>query len=262
MVILPTFVWTLIVVAVILVATWLVARVLSLAVSGLLRQSNPQVTLGARRLVAVLIWIVGATLAFEELGLGVDILLLIVGLGGIAAIVALREQLENAGAKYFSDVYSPFRVGDQIRIREYRGKVIEINALATVLLTPEDQLVSLPNSMFMREPMVNESPQAWKELTVPLSVPGYIDLAAFESELLKRIGKLRVRLDPRYPPVLSTRARSAQNADLAVTVMVRRPEDREPLTLEINGRVAEALQQVQSAPRSGRAPSTAPSQQT
>jgi small-conductance mechanosensitive channel len=258
MVEIPGYLYTPIYVAVILAVTWIAARLLRLAVGGVLRQSNPQVALGAQRLVGVLVWVVGATLALQELGLSVQILLLVVGLGGIAAILALREQLENAGAKYFSDVYSPFKVGDQIRLREHQGKVLEINAMTTVLLTPEDHLVSLPNSLFMREPVVNESPQAWRELTIPISVPGSVDLAEFESEVLKRLGKLRFRLDRRFPPVIATRARSPQNADLAITVIMRRPEDREPLIAEINGRVAEALQQVRSGSRPIRPPATSP----
>lgn len=255
MVALPAYAITLIYVAVILLATWVAARLLSVAVGSLLRQSNPQVALGARRLVSVLVWVVGATLAIQEIGLSVEILLLVVGLGGLAAILALREQLENAGARFFSDVYSPFKIGDQVRMRDFEGKVIEINAMTTVLLTPDDKLVALPNSLFMREPVVNETPQAWKELTVPISVPGSVDLAAFESEVLKRLGKLRFRLDRRFPPVIATRGRSPQNADLAITVMVRRPEDREPLVAEINSRVGETLQQLQAG---GRAPRPRP----
>jgi small-conductance mechanosensitive channel len=231
MVEIPGYLYTPIYVAVILAVTWIAARLLRLAVGGVLRQSNPQVALGAQRLVGVLVWVVGATLALQELGLSVQILLLVVGLGGIAAILALRE---------------------------HQGKVLEINAMTTVLLTPEDHLVSLPNSLFMREPVVNESPQAWRELTIPISVPGSVDLAEFESEVLKRLGKLRFRLDRRFPPVIATRARSPQNADLAITVIMRRPEDREPLIAEINGRVAEALQQVRSGSRPIRPPATSP----
>ncbi len=242
--------------AIILGLTWLVARVGAFLVGELMQQSSPQVALGARRLVAVVIWLMGGILAIQEIGLSVEVLLLVVALCGIAALIALREQLENLGAKYFSDVYSPFKLGDQIRIREHEGRVIEINAMTTVLLTADDRLVSLPNSMFMREPMVNESPQAWKELTVPFSVPGSVDLAEFESELRKRLGKLRMRLDRRFPPVVTTRSRSPQVAELAVTVMIRRAEDRESLLTEVHRRIAEALQTAPSPPRS--APATSP----
>ena len=103
---------------------------------------------------------------------------------GIAAILALRQPLENLGAKYFSDVYSPFRVGDSIAVGAFSGKVIEINAMSTVLLAEDDRLVAIPNSTLMREVVVNASPQAWKKLTVPISVPASADLARVENEIL------------------------------------------------------------------------------
>src|SRR5208282_403697 len=169
-------------------------------ISGLMGQSPPQVAAGARRSGKVVVWLVGLLLAVQEVGVSVDILLVVVTLFAIAAIVALRMPLENFGAKYFSDVYSPFKVGDTIQVGNHSGKVIEINAMTTVLLSEDDRLVALPNSLLLKETLVNASPQAWKELTIPISLPGNVDIAPLESEILKSLGKLRLRLDKRFPP--------------------------------------------------------------
>jgi small-conductance mechanosensitive channel len=228
--------------AIILVLTWLVAWVASFLIRGLMRQSPPQAAAGARRLGVVLVWLVGVLLAVQEAGVSIDLLVLVVGLFAIAAIVALRIPLENFGAKYFSDVYSPFKVGDSIQVGPHAGKVIEINAMTTVLLSEDDKLVALPNSMLLRETLINASPQAWKELTIPISLPGNVDVAPIESEILRSLAKLRLRLDKRFPPVLATKARTAQSTDLVLTVMIRRPEEREALLAEVNKRVHAAIQ--------------------
>lgn len=228
--------------AIILLATWLVAWVASLVISGLMSQSPPQAAAGARRLGAAVVWIVGILLAVQEVGVGIDILLVVMGLFAIAAIIALRIPLENFGAKYFSDVYSPFKVGDSIQVGAYSGKVIEINAMTTVLLSEDDRLLALPNSMILKEALINTSPHAWKELTIPISLPGNVDVAAVESEILKSLAKLRLRLDKRFPPVLATKARTPQSTDLVLTVMIRRPEERDALLLEVNKRVHDAIQ--------------------
>ena len=73
----------------------------------------------------------------------------------------------------------PARQGDSLRVGAFSGKVIEINAMATVLLTPDDELVSVPNTAFLREPIVNTTPQAWKELTIPITVRASVDLIGF-----------------------------------------------------------------------------------
>jgi small-conductance mechanosensitive channel len=229
-------------VLVILGVTWVVATLAGLLIGGVMRHSAPQVAAAARRIGPLIVWTVGLLLAVQEAGLSIEILAVVVILFGIAAILALRQPLENFGAKYFSDVYTPFRVGDSITVSAYSGKVIEINAMSTVLLAEDDRLIALPNSLLMREAVINSSPQAWKKLTLPVSVPASVDLARLENEILKSLGKLRVRLDKRFPPTVVVKARTDQSIDLVLTLMIRRPEERDSILAEVNRRVHDALQ--------------------
>jgi small-conductance mechanosensitive channel len=174
-------------------------------------------------------------------------------------LIALREPLGHYGARYFANLYTPFKVGDTIEVRGFSGKVIGINAMTTILLSPKDQLISVPNEMIVREIVVNTSPQAWKEVAIPISLAASVDLAAFESELLKSLSKLRIRLDPQFPPVLTTKSRTPQSAELLLTLMLRRPEDRDSLTREANKRLAELLKTGGGArPRPAPAPAPGP----
>lgn len=244
--------------SVVLVLTWLIARLASLLVGRLMSQSAPLAAAGARRLAAVIVWLVGGTLAIQLLGVSPEILFIIVGLLGVAALLALRAPLENYGAKYFSDVYVPFKVGDSIRVGDFSGKVIEINPMATVLLTEADTIVSVPNAKFLEETVVNTSPQAWKEITLPLSLSGSADVPAFESDLMKSLAKLRTRLDRRFPPVLAIKSASATATELVLTVMIRRPEDREAILAEVSKRVAESLVRLRAPVRTVPAPRPSP----
>ena len=230
--------------AITLVLTWLVGMLVSRLIARLMAESTPQATGGARRLGVVVVWLVGGTLGAQELGLSADVLLLVIGLFGAAALIALREPLGNYGARYFSDLYAPFKVGDAIEIEGRTGKVIEINAMTTVLLTDDEQLVSIPNAMFIREVVVNRSPLAWKEVTIPVALAANLDLPAFEADLRKTLSKLRTRLDPRFPPVLTTKSQSAQGTELVLTLMLRRPEERDAITVEANRRLSEVLARV------------------
>ncbi len=232
---------------VILLLTWVFSYVASLVIWGLMRRSNPQVTAAAQRLGVVIVWLVGIVFAVQELGVGVDALLLVLALLGVAAIVALRQPLENFGSKYFADLYTPFKIGDTIRVGEQSGKVIEVNAMSTILLSEDDHLIALPNSIFLRESVVNLTPQAWKELIVPITLPGSVDLPSFESEMMKALSHLRLRLDRRYPPVFTLKSRSAQSTDLHLTVMVRRPEDRDPVLAEVNLRLTETMERARGS---------------
>jgi small-conductance mechanosensitive channel len=121
--------------------------------------------------------------------------------------------------------------------------------MTTVLLSDDEQLVSVPNVSMIRDVVVNTSPQAWKEVTIPVSLSANIDLPTFESDLLKTLSKLRMRLDPRFPPIVATKARTAQSTDLTLTIWLRRPEDRDVITLEANKRIAEVLERVRGVKR-------------
>jgi small-conductance mechanosensitive channel len=249
----PGTFWTLfapfVPIVIIILLTVLVAWLVSLLMARLMRRSTPQVAGAARRLGEIAVGLIGGTLALQAIGVNTAILLLAIGLLGVTVLVALREPLGNYGAKYFSDIYTPFRVGDTIEVGGVSGKVIEINAMTTVLLSDNAQLISVPNVMMIRDVVVNTSPRAWKEVTIPVSISGSIDLPAFESDLLKSLGKLRMRLDPRFPPVLATQARSPQSTDLTLTLMLRRPEDRGAITLEANKRMTEVLERLRPVRR-------------
>lgn len=225
--------------AVIIAVTAVTSRVARFLIGRAMRHRQPQVAASAALVGSVVIWLIGAVLAIQELGISPDILLLVVGLLGVAALIGVRVPLENYGGKYFSDVYGPFKVGDSVEIEGRSGKIIEINAMSTILLADDDQLLAIPNSLFISRVVVNTTPQAWKELTIPLSVPGSVDLPEFEGALLRSLSKLRSRLDRRFPPVIATRSRTPQAAELTVTVMIRRPEDREAILQEVNKRISE-----------------------
>ena len=223
----------------IIITTFLISRIFSLIVRGIFRTWVPIVRAHVQRLVSVVIWVVGLLLAIEQLGLRVDFLLLLIGLLGAGALIAVKDTLENIGAKYFSDVYVPFKVGDVIKVANSSGKVIEINPITTVLLTDDERLVSVPNSLFIKEKIENVTPHIWKELLVPITVSSSINLPEFESEVLKTCNKMRKHLDERFPPVLTVKGRDKRSVGLVLTLMVKEPSKKSEIIDEINQKISE-----------------------
>lgn len=228
----------------IILATWVIARFLSTLLGRLLRHGTPFVAVYVRRLVWVIIWLLGIIFALEQVGLRVDLLLLIVGLFGAVLVVANAETLRNIASKYFSDVYIPLKVGDSIKVREYSGKVIEINPLSTILLADNEELISIPNYIFLREPVLNITPHAWKEVTVPIVLDSEIDLAEFESEILRSCNKLKLHLDERFPPILTVKNKDQRAWDLVLTLMVKEASRKEAIVSDINSKVGEIVERM------------------
>ncbi len=78
---------------------------------------------------------------------GVDVTALITGLGltGFALGFAIKDIISNLLAGVLIILYSPFRVGDRIRVGSYEGEVLEINLRYTVL-EGDGERVLVPNS--------------------------------------------------------------------------------------------------------------------
>jgi small conductance mechanosensitive channel len=233
------FIYRIAIFGAILIATYVISRIFSLIIGGIFGSWVPIVRTHVRRLASVVIWLIGLMLAIEQLGLRIDFLLLLIGLLGVGALIAVKDTLENMGAKYFSDVYVPFKIGDVIKVANSTGKVIEINPITTVLLTTDERLVSVPNSLFVKEKIENVTPHIWKELQVPIAVSTSVNLPEFESEVLKTCNKMRKHLDERFPPVLTVKSRDKRSVRLVLTLMVKEPSTKSEIIDEINKKISE-----------------------
>lgn len=231
-------------VALIIVLTYVATKIIRLLVKGIFRSGVPIVAMHVERVVTVIIWVLGILLVTETLGLKIDIVLLILGLSGVAGIVALKDVLQSVAAKYFSDTYLPFKLGDEIIVLGHTGKVIGINAICTILLDKEEKMISIPNSVFMKEPVVNITQAAWKEVIMPFIVPANVDIAEFEEIVLKACNKLKMYWDENFPPLFTIKERDEKNIRIDLTLMVNSPEKKEKARDEMNKKIMEILQKL------------------
>jgi len=232
-------------IAVILLVTGIMATLSKALVRQLLRKTMPLVTTKAQRIVSITIWVIGFIFILDYLGLNTNLFLLLLALIGLGVIVGMRGTLENVGAKYSTDVYIPYKVGDTIRIGPYSGKVIEINPIATIVLAENNDIVSLPNSFFIREAMVNTTPQAWKEIIIPITIDNRVSVSEFESRIMKACNKLKMYFDEHIPPALAIRSRTESSTELTLTVMVKEVDKKDAIIAEINRRVKDILERME-----------------
>ncbi len=226
----------------IIIATAIIARLFKILIGRMLRTGLPLVTTHVQQIASVVIWIIGILIALEHIGLRLDFILLLMGLIGIGIIIAMKDTLQNIASKYFSDVYVPYKVGDMIKVENYSGKVIEINPISTILLTEGSELISIPNMLFLRKIVINISPQAWREIIIPIIIGREIDLPEFESEVLKSCNKLKMYFDERFPPILTVKRREEKSIELALTLMLKEADKKDAIVSEINQRVKEILE--------------------
>jgi len=146
-----------------LVARFAERRLLAVGVTGL-----------ARTAVRVLTLTVGALIVLEGLGIAITPLLTALGVGGLAAALALQDTLANffAGLHLLAD--KPIRVGDFVRLENgTEGFVDDIGWRSTRIRVLQGNLVVMPNAKLAQGSITNyQLPQASMSYVMPVSV-GY-----------------------------------------------------------------------------------------
>ncbi|WP_435349507.1 mechanosensitive ion channel family protein [Haloarchaeobius sp. HRN-SO-5] len=141
--------------------------------------------------VWTLVVLVGATFFLLDVwNLEVTPLLGAAGVAGIAVGFAAKDTVANffgGLALYFDDTY---KIGDYVVLDTGdAGTVVRVGIRSTTLLTRDEVMVTVPNSVLNSARIINESaPKRRKRIRVPLSVGYGTDLDEFESAVLDVTG--------------------------------------------------------------------------
>ena len=123
----------------------------------------------------ILILLIGAAQVLWTHGVNVSGLAAGLGLGGLAFALAAKDTVENIFGAIAILIDQPFRVGDNIAMSGLTGTVEHIGLRSTRLRTPENSLVSLPNSKIIASHVDNlgarTSVRIRTVLNLPLSTP-------------------------------------------------------------------------------------------
>ena len=143
---------------VILLAGWLVIRLIGFAVRKALMRGTAKGLLLVDFICSVVTKACWAVLFVMVLGrLGVDIGPLIAGLGATGFIIgfACQESLGNFASGMMIALNEPFKVGDFVDAAGLSGTILEVNMMATILKTPDNKRIVVPNKSVWGGPIVN-----------------------------------------------------------------------------------------------------------
>lgn len=111
---------------------------------------------------------------------------------GVAVGFAAQDLLKNIFGGIIIIIDKPFQIGDKIQIGSHYGEVTGIGLRSTRLVTPTDNLVSVPNAEVMSNAVANanageENCQVVTEVYLPLSADiGRIRKTAMETAMVSR----------------------------------------------------------------------------
>lgn len=150
--------------------------------------------------------------------LGVDVTPLVAGLGVTGFIVgfAFQESLGNLASGMMIAINEPFKAGDYVDAAGHSGTICEVNMMATVMTTPDNKRVVLPNKAVWGSPIVNYSAQAVRRVDMQVGIAYGEDV----EKALKVVGEALAKV----PGVLEEPAQAVAVAGLdasQITLNVR-----------------------------------------
>ncbi len=150
-----------------------------------------------RRLLLLVIYVVGALMLLDYLGVNISAAVAGLGIGGIAVALALQPTLANffAGTQLVSD--RVVKVGDYIELDDgTRGYVTIVGWRSTRIRTPFNNLVIIPNSRIANSIITNyQGPTMELGVIVSCGVSYDSDLAHVERVALEVSRELVADLD-------------------------------------------------------------------
>lgn len=100
----------------------------------------------------------------NQLGVQTTSLLAVVGAAGLAIGLALQGSLSNFAAGVMIVAFRPYKVGDYIEAGGVSGTVVEVQIFTTVLKSPDNKKIIVPNSQIMAGTIVNVSANPTRRL--------------------------------------------------------------------------------------------------
>jgi len=122
--------------------------------------------------VAIMAFVVIA--ALSKLGIQTASFVAILGAAGLAIGLALQGSLANFAAGVLMIIFKPFKVGDYIEGAGTAGVVEEIQIFTTILTTPDNKEVIIPNAQMTGGNITNYSSKGTRRIDMTAGI-GYSD---------------------------------------------------------------------------------------
>ncbi|MER2490884.1 mechanosensitive ion channel domain-containing protein [Catenovulum sediminis] len=127
--------------------------------------------------------------ALSHVGIQTATFVAILGAAGLAIGLSLQGSLSNFASGILITIFRPFKAGDFIEAGGVAGVVKEIQIFSTVLTTPDNKYVVVPNAQVTGSPITNYSRHDIRRLDLVVGVSYEADLQKTESVLRDILSK-------------------------------------------------------------------------
>ncbi|KQA26707.1 mechanosensitive ion channel protein [Vibrio metoecus] len=167
-------------------------------------------------LVRYTLFIIVLIAALSRIGVQTASVVAVIGAAGLAVGLALQGSLSNFAAGVLIVAFRPFKSGDYVEIGGVAGSVDSIQIFQTVLKSPDNKMVVVPNSAVIGGAITNYSRHETRRVDMVIGVSYKSDL-----QKTKRILRETLEKDPRILKDPDIRIGVLALADSSINFVVR-----------------------------------------
>ena len=122
-----------------------------------------------KSLVRVMLYLLLALMVADSLGIDVTGVIALASVLTLSISLALQNALANVFGGFTLLYTAPFHSGDFVEIGTEAGTVVEIGMTYTKLCTPDNKMISIPNSTVVSGDIVNYSITGTRRVDIPVT---------------------------------------------------------------------------------------------
>lgn len=173
-------------IAVYVIGKWIASSISKLLEKGLnARKVDPTIAKFTKNITFYVLFALVIITALGQLGVQTASFVAVIGAAGLAVGLALQGSLANFAAGVLLIMFRPLKIGDYVEAGGTAGVVKEISIFSTIMTTPDNKTVIVPNSGIMGGNITNYSTQAERRVDFTVGVSYSANLELVRDELKK-----------------------------------------------------------------------------
>jgi len=158
-----------------IIGSWIVKAIVSVLGKTMTKtKTDPSLKPFLQGLAGGLLKVMLVITVLGMLGIEMTSFIAILGAAGLAVGMALSGTLQNFAGGVMILIFKPFKIGDVIDAQGFVGSVKEIQIFNTIMKTPDNKTIIIPNGGLSSGSMTNFSTEATRRVDWTISV-GYGD---------------------------------------------------------------------------------------
>ena len=193
-----------IIVAVILIAAYVIINVINYFIKKTSEQFDLEITVTQvlQEIILYSIIIIAVIIILDFFGINITGLVLSLGILGIVVGFAARDTLSNFISGLFVLGTKSFKVGDFIEVSGQMGTVTKMGFRITNMVTIDNKAITIPNSIFSTDPLINYTALDKRRVELEITIPYKLDLEDVIKSLEERASTLNWALNETKPKVI------------------------------------------------------------